>query len=81
MATVAAKSYFSNLYDESGVLAKVHGELVFFGDDGAITTVEPADVNFLVILGKCGLTQTQQLMDRLHGGAAFIATHRQMEVA
>jgi hypothetical protein len=81
MTTVARKVFFANLYDESGVLAKVNGELVFFADNGAITTVEPSDCNFLVVLGECGIAQTQQLMDRLHGGAAWIATHRQMGVA
>jgi hypothetical protein len=81
MATVAAKSFFSNLYDEPGVLAKVGGELVFFGDNGEVTTVEPADVNFLVVLGETGIADTQALMDRLHGGAAAIATHRAQEVA
>jgi hypothetical protein len=79
--TVAPKSFFANLYDEPGTLAKVDGELVFFADHGAITAVEPSDINFLVVLGEVGLSTTQRLMDRLHGGAAWIATHRSQEVA
>jgi hypothetical protein len=79
--TVAPRSYFANLYDEAGTLAKVNGELMFFSDDGeAMIVVEPADVNFLVVLGETGIAQTQALMDRLHGGAAWIATHRAQEV-
>lgn len=81
MATVAPKSFFSNLYDEPGVLAQVDGELVFFGDNGAITTVEPRDINFLVVLGEVGLANARQLVDRLQGGYAAIATSRAQEVA
>jgi hypothetical protein len=79
--SVAPRSYFAHLFDESGVLAKVSGELVFFGDSGDITTVEPSMLNFLTVLGEVGLAETQALLDRLHGGAARIACTRQMEVA
>lgn len=81
-ATVAQKSFFAHLFDAPGVLAKVNGELVFFGDDGDITVVEPADVNFLTVLGETGLSDTQRIMDVVvHGGYAAIACQRQMEVA
>jgi hypothetical protein len=81
-ATVAQKSFFAHLYDEAGTLAKINGELVFFHDSGAITSVEPADCNFLVVLGECGLAQTQAMMDNVHGGYAAIACSRQnLEVA
>ena len=81
MASVAPKSFFAHLFDASGVLAKVDGELVFFSDAGAITTVEPSMINFLTVLGEVGLADTQRGLDRLHGGAAWIATHRLQEVA
>ena len=80
MATVAQKSFYAHLFDESGVLAKVDGELTFFADSGAISVVEPADINFLVVLGEVGLANTQQNMDRLHSGPAAIACARQQEV-
>jgi hypothetical protein len=76
MARVAQKTFFANLYDEAGTLAKVDGALVFFSDAGDITTVEPSDINFLVVLGECGIADCQQLMDRLHGGPAKIACTR-----
>jgi hypothetical protein len=77
MQKVAAKSFFSNLYDAPGILAKVDGALVFFGDNGEITPVEPSDINFLVVLGECGIAQTQQIMDKVvHGGYAAIACGR-----
>ena len=68
-------------FDEPGKLAKVEGELVFFGDNGDITTVEPAMLNFLTVLGEVGVSATQQIMDRIHGGAAAIACSRAQEVA
>jgi hypothetical protein len=80
-ASVAPKSFYAHLFETSGVLAKVHGELTFFGDDDTIVPVEPSMINFLTVLGECGVANTQALLDRMHGGAAGIATHRLMEVA
>ena len=37
--------------------------------------------NFTTVLGEVAVADTQKIMDTIHGGAAFIATHRQMEVA
>ena len=74
--SVAQKVFYSVLFDEAGKLAKVDGELVFFGDNGDITTVEPSDINFLTVLGECGVADTQALMDRMHGGFAAIACGR-----
>ena len=81
MATVAQKVFFAHLYDEAGTLARIDNALVFFSDAGEITTVEPADVNFLVVLGEVGLANARQIVDRLAGGYAKIATSRLMEVA
>ena len=82
MATVAQKVFYANLYDAAGTLAKVDGALTFFAEGGEITTVEPADVNFLTVLGEVGLADTQRLMDVVvHGGYAAVCTSRQMEVS
>jgi hypothetical protein len=81
MATVAPKTFFANLFDESGTLAKVDNVLVFFADSGDITTIEPDMCNYLVVLGEVGVSNTQQIMDRLRGGAATITCSRQQEVA
>jgi hypothetical protein len=80
-ATVPQKTFYANLYDEAGTLARINNALVFFSDAGAMTTVEPADVNFLTVLGEVGIAEAQALADRRHGGAAWIATHRAQEVA
>jgi hypothetical protein len=80
-ATVAQKSFFAHLYDESGVLAKIDRELVFFADSGEITTVEPSMINFLTVLGEVGISNTQALMDRWVGGFAAVACSRAQEVA
>ena len=77
MASVAAKSFYAHLFDVSGVLAKVNGELVFFGDDDTIITVEPSMINFLAVLGETGLADTQRIMDIVvHGGYAAVACGR-----
>lgn len=49
---------------------------MFFADSGEITVVEPADVNYLVVLGEIGLSGCQQVLDKLHGGYAKIACTR-----
>jgi len=72
----APRAYYAHLFDEAGVLSKVNGELVFFSDAGNSITVEPAMVNFLTVLGEIGLSDCQQIMDRLHGGYAKIACNR-----
>ena len=77
-----AKAFRATLRDEAGTLAKVDGEILFFNDvTGAILTIEPEDCVWLCVLGEIGLADTQQLMDRLHGGAARIACTRLQEVA
>jgi hypothetical protein len=81
-ASVAPKSFYAHLFETSGVLAQVHGALVFFGDDDTIVTVEPSMINFLTVLGETGISETQRIMDVVvHGGYAQIACSRQMEVA
>ena len=86
MATVAqtpnvSKAFYCTLYDDQhGVLGKVDGQLYFFGDDGQVLDYEPEMAPWTCILGEVALTETARLLDTLHGGAAWIATHRQMEV-
>ena len=71
------RAFYAHLFDVSGVLAKVDGDLMFFGDDGDITTVEPSMITFLTVLGETGLADTQRIMDVIvHGGYAAIACGR-----
>jgi hypothetical protein len=74
------KAFRALLYERPGVLGKVDGRIFFFDDDGEITDYEPEYAVFTTILGRCDLADTQALLDRLHGSAPWIATHRQMEV-
>jgi hypothetical protein len=75
------KTFFAHLDDASGVLAKVDGELVFFGDNGEITTVEPSMINFLTVLGEVGLSETARILDVVvHDGYAAVACSREQEV-
>ena len=75
------KVFRATLRDEAGVLAKVDGDITFFTDAGEIITIEPEDCVWLCVQGEIGLADTQQLMDRMHGGYAAVCTSRQMEVA
>jgi hypothetical protein len=77
----APKAYRATLRDESGTLAKVHGDILFFSDAGEIITIEPEDCVWLCVLGEVGLADCQALMDQMHGGAAWIACTRRQEVA
>jgi hypothetical protein len=78
MASVAPKSFYAHLFETSGVLAKVNSELVFFGDDDTITTVEPDMINFLTVLGEVGISEAARIMDVVvHGGYAAIACSRE----
>jgi len=80
MRSVAPKSFFAHLYEASGVLARVDGALVFFSDAGDVTPVEPADCNFLTVLGEVGLAETARILDALHHNAPAIACSRRQEV-
>jgi hypothetical protein len=75
------RAYRATLRDEPGTLAKVDGEILFFSGTGEITSIEPEDCVWLCVLGEIGLSDTQALMDHLHGGAARIACARLQEVA
>jgi hypothetical protein len=89
MATVAAspttrkapRAYRAIQDETPGTLTQLDGILYFFSDAGEFTTVEPAHLNFLTVLGEIGLYETQAIVDQMHGGAAWIATHRAQEVA
>ena len=89
MATVAAsptsrkapRAYRAIQDETAGVLTQLDGILYFFSDAGAITAVAVDQLNFLTVLGEIGLSDTQALMDHLHGGAARIACARLQEVA
>jgi hypothetical protein len=74
------KAFRATLRDEAGTLAKVEGEILFFSDAGEIIEVEPEDCVWLCVLGEVGISDTQALTDRLHGGYAAIACFRSQEV-
>ena len=75
------KSFYAHLYKSAGVMAKLDdGVIYFFGEDGSITEYEPEMAPWVTILGEVGISDTQQIMDTLHGGYAAICTSRQMEV-
>jgi hypothetical protein len=70
------KAFYAILFDDHGILSKLGGQIYFFGDDGTIIEYEPDMCNFCTVLGEVGLSETQALIDRIHGGASWICTHR-----
>lgn len=76
-----SKAFRATLRDEAGVLTKIDGEILFFNDvTGDMVTIEPDDCVWLCVLGEMGVADTQQLLDRLHGGYAQICCSRAQEV-
>jgi hypothetical protein len=80
-AVPKVNAFYALLYERHGILGKVDGQIFFFDDDGTIVDFEPEMAVFTTVLGRCDLADAQALLDRLHGTAPWIATHRQMEVA
>lgn len=74
------KSFYAFLYDTHGVLTKLDGELLFLSDANELTVIEPAHCLYLTPLGELGVADTQQILDRMHGGYAAVACRRKMEV-
>ena len=80
--TTTNKVFYAHLYDQSGVLGMLEKQIVFLADDTlALTVIEPADCNFLTVLGLVGLADSQAAYDKLRGGFAKIACSRRSEAA
>ena len=74
--TQNVKSFYCVLFDRPGILGKIDSTIYFFGEDGEILEYEPEMANFCTVLGRTDIADTQQIMDRLHGGYAQIACGR-----
>jgi hypothetical protein len=75
------KAFYATVYDQPAQLVKADGIIYVVTED----EVEPFEVEmapFTCVLGEVGLCDTQHIMDAIvHRGYAWIATHRQQEVA
>jgi hypothetical protein len=75
MSTVPQKAFYSHLHGVSGILAQLSGQVLFFSyEDDQIVPV--TSTNGLTVLGEAGIADCQQVLDRMHGGAAAIACGR-----
>ena len=75
----APKSFYCTLYEDNGILGKVDGQIYFFNPDtGAVMEYEPEMAPWTCILGEVGLAETARICDAIRGGAAQIATTREM---
>jgi hypothetical protein len=79
-ATVTQKSFYAQLNGTSGILGQHGAQVLFFAYETG-TIVEVTSYAGLTVLGQADVADTQQIMDRLHGGAAAIACDRLQEVA
>ena len=71
---------YATVYDEPATIAKVH-DVLYVVYENRIEPFAVAMAPWTVLLGDCELADTQQLMDRINGGAAQIACDRLQEVA
>jgi hypothetical protein len=85
-ATVAqprtiSKAFYATVYDEPAQLVQVDGIIYVVTEDD----IQPFEVEmapFTCVLGEVGLADTQHILDAIvHRGYAWIACHRQQEVA
>jgi hypothetical protein len=76
-----SKAFYAHYYDQPGCLVKIRGILTFVGEDGLVSAIEPADVNFLTVLGQMEMADAQRIDDLMNGGSASIACSRQEGVA
>jgi hypothetical protein len=68
MATVAHKSFYAHLNNESGILGQHEDKVLWFSyETGRIVEVT----------SYAGLADGQQVLDRLHGGYAKVACSRE----
>ena len=76
VAEPAVKAYYCTVYDQDAIIGKIDGRIYLFGTDGSVTDYEPEMAPWVCILGCTSIADTQQIMDRLHGGYAAIACTR-----
>ena len=74
------EAFYGFLMNEHGIFTTLEGLAVFMASETEEFRVVEAGMS-VMRLGEVGLADTQQIMDRLHGGAAAIACERAQEVA
>jgi len=80
VAEAPVKAFYAHVYDQAVTLVKTAGQIWVVRE----ASIEPFEIEmapFTCVLGEVGLSESARIMDRVHGGAAWIATHRAQEVA
>lgn len=86
MATVPAtrptvnRAFFGFLENVHGVFMMTDGVVIHMASETEELRVVEAGMSWQA-LGEVGLAEAARVLDKLHGGAAWIATHRMQEVA
>jgi hypothetical protein len=78
--TKNVKAFYGFLDTEHGVFTMLDGVVVFMATETEELRVVERGMSWTTC-GEIGVCETQQIMDRMSGGAAWIATHRAQEVA
>jgi hypothetical protein len=78
-----AKAFYAHLWAQSGVMAQDSAGQIWFldSDTQELIAIEPTHCPWITVLGEVGLSETQALLDAMHGAAPWICTHRAQEVA
>jgi hypothetical protein len=74
------KAFYGFLETEHGVFTMLDGVVVFMASETEELRVVERGMAWQMC-GEVGLSECQAVLDRMHGGAAWIATHRMQEVA
>ena len=76
-------SFYATFDNTAGLALRTADGRVHFqaASTGLWTPLVDADAPRLLLHGRMDIADAQALADHRHGGCAWIATHRQMEVA
>ena len=78
--TTNVKAYYGFLDTEHGIFTLLDGVVVFMASETEALRIVERGMAWQMC-GEVGLCATQQIVDRLHGGAVGVCLSRKMEVA
>jgi hypothetical protein len=77
--TPVSKAFYGFLDTEHGIFTLMNGVVVFMASETEELRIVERGMTWQVC-GEVGIADCQQLLDRMHGGYAAVATSRQQEV-
>jgi hypothetical protein len=80
VATKNVKAFYGFLESEHGIFTMLDGVVVFMASETEELRIVEHGMAWQMC-GEVGLAEAARVLDKMHGGAAWIATHRMQEVA